>query len=231
MITLSFIIEGFSVYAADEEENTLYSITNDVISFEISNPVTSITYQTGDSVNIDDFPFFLTAVVSFNINEMEFTQIKPDNVDRYIAPENAEELYKAGEFVVYTTENGAEYRVYGEVGEEKGGFACSDDGLVLIGIVRDLLIYWDIFEINTAAAGDYTATGCVDGYTLSCPAPIAAVRVNAKSGDQNIATHSLTWISGSTSTEIDGDKVSINIPSVKSLERTTISNMMKQFIQ
>lgn len=168
---------------------------SEILSFEQGNPVANISYKTGDTVNASDFPAELTAVIA--VTPQSFTQVKPDDVGAYIAPENADALYEAGTPVVYSFAgaNGTEYRVYGEADGVTGWYTCDAAGTIT-GKVQPVPITWDTAAVNTASAGTYTVTGTAGGYTLSCPAPEASVTVTAKSGDENIETHTITWISG-----------------------------------
>lgn len=206
LMMLSFIPNGTIAYATGNSDGA----SGQILSFEAENPVTSVTYNTGDTVKLSDFPSELTAVVALNDSSLAFSQEKPANVGSYTVPANADELYTAGKLVVYTT-SGGDHRIYGQAGEEKGWFACSSDGSELLGIVKELPIEWDISAINTATAGDYTAEASVDGYKLSCEPPKAAIRVNAKSGDQNIGTHTLTWVEEkcSSSAQVDGSELTL----------------------
>lgn len=176
-----------------------------ILSFEAGNPAASITCQTGDTVDSSRFPAALTAIVAESAGD--FAQAKPESSGNYTAPENADADYEAGNTVIYTYSgpSGTEYRVYGTANGTQGWFACDAAGTIS-GRVQSVSVNWDTSNLNTAAAGTYTVKGSVAGYTLACSEPEASVTVNAKSGDENIALHTLTWISGTP----DGNSLSLS---------------------
>lgn len=186
LLLATLLPSGIIAIAADQSE---------ILSFEQGNPVAGVSYKTGDTVHSSDFPAELTAVVA--ATPQSFTQVKPEDAGAYVAPENADALYQAGTPVLYSFAgaNGTEYRVYGETDGITGWYACDAAGTIT-GKVQPVPITWDTAAVNTSSAGTYTVTGSVGGYTLSCPAPEASVKVTAKSGDENIETHTITWISG-----------------------------------
>ncbi len=168
-----------------------------ILSFEETNPVASVSYKTDDIVSASDFPSELTAVIA--CTPTAFEQVRPDSTGSYTAPDNADSLYDEGQTVIYSfvkSEENTEYRVYGTVDGVTGWFACNADGTIT-GKIQTVSITWDTTSIDTSTAGDYTANGSVEGYTLSCDAPQASVKVTAKSGDETIDTYSIAWISGS----------------------------------
>lgn len=216
LLLLTMIPQSVIALAADEAADEYngapltLSISQEIVTFEQSNPVAEISYQTGASVLISDFPASISAVVALSAPVQTFIQSRPESTGNYIAPDGSDALYEAGETVVYTlpSESGEQYRVYGEVDGVTGWFSCDADG-VINGIVRDVPVEWDTTVVHTEAAGTFHVDGRVDGYTVSCQPPEVTVTVHAKSGDQNIAVHSLTWLSGTSQTAIDENALSI----------------------
>ena len=198
--------------AADEYNGAplTLSISQEIVTFEQSNPVAEISYQTGASVLISDFPASIPAVVALSAPVQTFIQSRPESTGNYIAPDGSDALYEAGETVVYTllSEGGEQYRVYGKADGVTGWFACDADG-VINGIVREVPLEWDTTTVRTAEAGTFHVDAHVAGYTISCQPPEAKVIVHAKSGDQSMAAHSLIWLSGTSQTLIDGNSLSI----------------------
>lgn len=186
VVVLTVLPTGTIAIAADERK---------ILSFEKSNPVASVSGVTGSSISQSQFPDELTAVVADA--PQSFMQQKPETSGEYSAPDYADDLYAAGGLVVYSFPgaSGTEYRVYGEADGAAGWFACDESG-VIYGRIQSVPVSWDISAVNTGIAGTYTVTGNVGGYALACPAPEASVSILAKSGDENIALHTLTWISG-----------------------------------
>ena len=216
LLLLTMIPQSVIALAADEAADEYndapltLSISQEIVTFEQSNPVAEISYQTGDSVLTSDFPASISAVVALSAPVQTFIQSRPEHTGNYLAPDDAGTRYEAGETVVYTlpSESGEQYRVYGEVDGVTGWFSCDADG-VINGIVRDVPVEWDTTVVHTEAAGTFHVAGHVAGYTVSCQLPEATVIVHAKSGDQNMATHSLIWLSGTSQTLIDGNSLSI----------------------
>ena len=216
LLLLTMIPQSVIALAADEAADEYngapltLSISQEIVTFEQSNPVAEISYQTGDSVLISDFPASISAVVALSAPVQTFIQSRPESTGNYLAPDDAGTRYEAGETVVYTlpSESGEQYRVYGEVDGVTGWFSCDADG-VINGIVRDVPVEWDTTVVHTEAAGTFHVAGHVAGYTVSCQPPEVTVTVHAKSGDQNIAVHSLIWLSGTSQTLIDGNSLSI----------------------
>ena len=186
LLVATLLPSGVIAVAADYSE---------ILSFEQGNPVASVSCKTGDVVNSSDFPTELTAVIA--AAPQSFTQVKPEDAGTYIAPEDADALYESGTTVVYffAGSGGTEYRVYGEADGVTCWYACDASGAI-IGKIQSVPVTWDASAVNTASAGTYSVTGSVNEYTLSCPAPEVTVTVTAKSGDENIETHTITWISG-----------------------------------
>lgn len=216
LLLLTMIPQSVIALAADEAADEYngapltLSISQEIVTFEHNNPVAEISYQTGDSVLTSDFPASISAVVALSAPVQTFIQSRPESTGNYIVPDGSDALYEAGETVVYTlpSESGEQYRVYGEVDGVTGWFSCDADG-VINGIVRDVPVEWDTTVVHTEAAGTFHVDGRVDGYTVSCQPPEVTVTVHAKSGDQNIAVHSLTWLSGTSQTAIDENALSI----------------------
>lgn len=199
-----------ALYTLSPGEESLKKIVN----FEDSNPVFTAKYNTGDSVSESQFPDTLPAVVEISVEgEIEFTQVKPLASAPYKAPDDAEKLYTDGERVVYsyTRKDGSTvYRLYGEVtGVGEGWFDCDETGTAIKGLIQKVPVTWDISSIDTSAAGLYVVSASVEGYNVLCSAPKAEITVVSKSGDQTIANHSIKWLSGTNTTVIDNNELSI----------------------
>lgn len=121
LLLLTMIPQSVIALAADETTDEYngapltLSISQEIVTFEQNNPVAEISYQTGDSVLISDFPASIPAVVALSAPVQTFIQSRPESTGNYIAPDGSDALYEAGETVVYTllSEGGEQYRVYG----------------------------------------------------------------------------------------------------------------------
>lgn len=162
--------------------------TTKIERFETSDPVYTVTVETGAAQEDLGLPESLRAVASLDelgLDANAFLQTQPETQEweyfGYTAPDNADELYGAGGLVIYETQV-QEYRIYGSVGgSENLWFTCDANGNIT-GVVLDVPVTWN-GGYDLDSPGEYVLTASFSGYTYGSAHPSAVITVGAASED------------------------------------------------
>ncbi|MCD8299723.1 MAG: hypothetical protein LUC41_00870, partial [Clostridiales bacterium] len=175
----------------------------EISRWEQMNPVYSETVDVGTDLDDLELPSALRAIISLDelgLDTESFVQsqvIQIDDGDEYddydyysygyVAPQSADDLYAAGETVIYSiyyadeedrdTVGDVEYRVYGSIDGYDGDhwFTCDEDGDV-DGVIVDVDVDWE-GDYDGDEEGEYTFSASEDEYDYSGEDPTAVITV------------------------------------------------------
>ncbi len=192
-----------------------YFPSTSIEQFEAGEVAYRASVETGTSRDDLGLPDELRAVVALSDDDAAtaaFFQVEPSEVpDTYEAPSDAEELYEAGETVIYTVssseDEALDYRVYGSVnGNYASWYSCDASGN-LTGQVVSVEVTWE-GTYDSDEPGVYTLTSSFTEYSYASARPYAVItvaeRVEEESAQLGLSSGAVTYATSSAEGVISG---------------------------